>query len=65
MITFFWSFVTAFGFAASGFLLREGEFKIAGILFVATWVWLTFPKMPMWLIRQMGKLFNGHRKAAA
>lgn len=63
MIVFFWSFVTAFGFLGSGFLLRDGEFRLSAILFFATWVWLVFPKIPMWVIRQMGKLFHGHPKA--
>jgi hypothetical protein len=65
MISFCWSLVTALGFAAAGFLLREAEFRLAGILFVATWAWLVFPKIPMWAIRQVGRLLHGQRKAAA
>jgi len=65
MIAFLWSFIVSLGFTLSGFLLRDGEFRLAGIFFFATWTWLLFPKIPMWLIRQAGKLLGGHRKAAA
>lgn len=65
MIAFFWSFITALGFVISGFLLRDGEFRLSVIVFFASWVWLAFPKIPMWAIRQAGKLFHGHHKAAA
>jgi len=65
VIAFFWSFAVSLGFVLSGFLLRDGEFRLAGILFFATWAWLLFPKIPMWLIRQAGKLLGGQRKAAA
>lgn len=64
MINFLWAFVTSLGFAMSGFLLRDGEFRLSGISFFATWIWFLFPKLPMWLIRQARKLFNGHRKVA-
>jgi len=62
MITFLWSFFVAFGFAMAGFLLREGEFRLSVILFFVTWAWFLFPKAPMWLIRQAGRLFHGRRK---
>lgn len=65
MIAFFWSFISAMGFALSGFLLRDGEFRLAGILFMVTWLWFLFPKIPKWMIGQAGRLFNGHRKSAA
>jgi hypothetical protein len=65
MIAFFWSFIAAIGFTFSGVLLREGEFRISAILFVSAWAWLVFPKLPMWLIRQTGRLLHGQRKAAA
>jgi len=64
VIAFLWSFISAVGFALSGFLLRDGEFRLAVILFGGAWLWLVFPKIPMWLIRQTGKMFHGHRKAA-
>lgn len=59
MITFIWSFITAFGFTASGVLLREGEFRLSGILFAMSWVWLVFPKIPTWIIRRLGRMFTG------
>jgi hypothetical protein len=65
VIAFFWSFVSAMGFALSGFFLRDGEFRISGIIFMATWLWFLFPKIPKWMIRQIGRLFHGQRKAAA
>lgn len=61
MINFLWSFVVSLGFAMSGFLLRDGEFRLAGIFFFATWGWLIFPKIPMWLLRQAGRLFHSHK----
>jgi hypothetical protein len=61
VINFLWSFVVSLGFALSGFLLRDGEFRLAGIFFFATWAWLIFPKIPMWLIRQVGRLFSTHK----
>lgn len=64
MIAFFWSFVTALGFATSGFLLRDGEFRLSVIVFFASWAWLAFPKIPMWAIRQVGRLFHAQRKTA-
>lgn len=64
MIAFFWSFVAALGFALSGFLLRDGEFRLSGILFLVTWLWFLFPRIPKWMIRQAGRLFRGYRKAA-
>jgi hypothetical protein len=51
--------VTAFGFTVSGVLLREGEFRLFGILFLLSWAWLVFPKIPMWILRRIGKTFRG------
>jgi hypothetical protein len=65
MISFVWSMVAALAFTISGVLLRDGEFRLSGITFVAAWAWLVFPKIPMWAIRQTGRLFHGQRKAAA
>ena len=65
MITFFWSFIMSLGFALSGFLLRDGEFRLAGIVFLVTWGWLLFPKIPKWSIQQIAKLFSSRRKATA
>jgi len=58
VISFLWMTVTALGFTVSGVLLREGEFRLSGILFVLSWIWLVFPKVPMWILRRLGRLFT-------
>lgn len=57
--------VTALGFTASGVLLREGEFRLTGILFVLSWAWLVFPKIPMWILRKLGRMFRGSTAGGA
>lgn len=63
MAPFLWSFISAIGFVLSGFLLRDGEFRLSVILFVATWIWFLFPKLPKWMLRRAGRFFGGQRKA--
>ncbi len=65
VIAFLWSFISAMGFAMSGFLLRDGEFRLSGIVFVVTWLWFLFPKIPKWMLQLAGRRYNGHRQAAA
>lgn len=65
MISFMWSLATAIGFLVSGVLLREGEFRLAAILFVAAWLWMVFPKVPMWTLKKIGGLWRGDRRPVA
>lgn len=65
MITFAWSLVAALSFTASGLLLGEGEFRLAGGTFVFAWLWLVFPKIPTWGLKKLGELFHGRRASNA
>jgi len=63
MISFLWSTISAIGFMASGFLLRDGELRLSGMAALAAWAWLMFPKIPMWLIGAALRKLNGARAA--
>lgn len=65
MISLAWSLVTAAAFVASGFLLREGAFRAAGLAFVVAWLWMTFPKIPCWAMKKIGGWLHGRRAAQA
>jgi len=65
MIAFLWSTVAALGFMASGFLLRDGEFRLAMMAAVTAWVWLVFPKIPMWAIGGIVKRLKKGRPVAS
>jgi len=64
VIAFLWSCIVVAGFMISGFLLRDMEFRLSAITFFATCAWFAFPKIPMWLIRQAGRLLHAQRKTA-
>ena len=65
MISFIWSLVTALGFTMSGLLLANAEWKLFAAFFLGSAAWTAFPKIPMWTLRQAGRLLHGQRKAAA
>jgi hypothetical protein len=61
MISVFWMTVTALGFMLAGVLLWEWEWKVGGILFCGTWLWMMFPKAIDWSCKMLGRLFMRKR----